>query len=225
MRITLLGILFVAVVIFITYQQRTLLLPLFIGMSVSIKGLFKQLTPKFLVLLFKNSLFLKIKQLLIRSSTRFVVLSHKPWRHRMRWLKTTLSNTILRLIRYYMQAPLWLRTAIALGLLFATATSSYVVIALLIIPQPILNWLRRMLFTILNRLGITQIFKAVWKFLVPPKLQQKLYMHQKWTMGRRQVITARKLKATIINTAWQQRAMNNLPSDVENKHTPPEEQP
>ena len=129
MRLTLLGILFVAAVIFITYQQRTLLLPLFIGMSVTIKGLFKQLTPKFLVLLFKNSLFLKIKQLLIRSSTRFVVLSHKPWRHRMRWLKTTLSNTILKLIRYYMQAPLWLRTAIALGLLFATATSSYVAVS------------------------------------------------------------------------------------------------
>ena len=169
-------------------------------MSVSIKGLFKQLTPKFLVLLFKNSLFLKIKQLLIRGSTRFVVLSHKPWRHRMRWLKTTLSNTILGIIRHYMQAPLWLRTAIALGLLFATASSSYVVIALLIIPQPILSWLRRMLFTTLNRLGITHIFKAIWKFLIPEKLQKKWYMHQKWTMGRRQVITARKLKATIINT-------------------------
>ena len=206
--------------IYITYHQRTLLLPLFVGMSVSIKGLFKQLTPKFLVLLFKNSLFLKIKQLLIRGSTRFVVLSHKPWRHRVRWLKTTLSNTILGIIRYYMQAPLWLRTAIALGLLFATASSSYVVIALLIIPQPILSWLRRMLFTTLNRLGITHIFKAIWKFLIPEKLQKKWYMHQKWTMGRRQVITARKLKATIINTAWQQRGIKNPSSGHKTKPAP-----
>jgi len=99
----------VVVVISIAYHQHSLLFPLFIGMSASIKGLFKLITPKFLVLLFKNSLFLKIKQLIIRSSTRFVVLSHKPWRHRIRWFRSSLSNRILRIIAYYMQLPLWLK--------------------------------------------------------------------------------------------------------------------
>ena len=101
LRLTLLGILFLVVVIAITYFQHTILLPLFIGMSGLLKGLIKLFTPKFLVLLFKNSLFLKIKQVLIRSSTRFVVLSHKPWRHRMKWLKAAVSQTALKTCLLY----------------------------------------------------------------------------------------------------------------------------
>lgn len=215
LRLTLLGILFVAVVIAVTYYQRSFLVPLFFGMSVTIKGLFKLLTPKFLVLLFKNSVFLKIKQLLIRGSTRFVVLSHRPWRHRMRWIKTSLSQFILRVIRYYIEAPLWLRTAIALGLLVATASSSYVVLALLIIPQPILAWLRRIFFTTLNRTGITHIFNVIWKYLVPKDTQRKWYMHRKWTMGRRQIKTARKLRETIFTNT-------QLPRDRSDKKSPGE---
>lgn len=197
----MLGILFVVAVIVITYYHHTLLLPLFIGLSTTLKGLLRLLTPKFLVLLFKNSLFLKIKQLLIKSSTRFVVLSHKPWRHRMRWIKSSISKTSLNIIKYYLLSPLWLRTAIALGLLFATASSSYVVIALLIIPQPILNWVKKLILTILRRSGITHLLSAIWKFLVPTEVQHKWYMHAKWTMGRHQVNTARRLRELIFGSA------------------------
>ena len=191
------------IVIAITYHQRTLLLPLFIGLSAMLKGLFKKLTPKFVVLLFKNSLFLKIKQLLIRASTRFAVLSHKPWRHKLRSLKAAISRTVLRVIQLYLDSPLWLRTTIALGILFATASSSYVVIALLIIPQSILNWLKGLLLKTLNRSGITHLLTALWKFLVPRHLQHKWYMHRKWTMGRQQVVTARRLRNRILKTKWQ----------------------
>jgi len=201
--LTLLGILFVVVVIAITYYQRTLLLPLFIGLSATLKSWVKLLTPKFLVLLFKNSLFLKIKQLLIRASTRFAVLSHKPWRHKLRSLKSSISRTSLRIIQLYLESPLWLRTAIALGILFATASSSYVIIALLIIPQSILKWLKGLLLKTLNRSGITHLLSAIWKFLVPAKFQQKWYMHRKWTMGRRQVVTAQLLRKKISNAKKQ----------------------
>jgi len=192
-----------------------LLLPLFIGLSATLKGLFKLLTPKFLVLLFKNSLFLKIKQLLIRASTRFAFLSHKPWRHKLRSLKASSSRTVLKLIQLYLSSPLWLRTTIALGILFATASSSYVVIALLIIPQSILNWLKGMLFKTLNRSGITHLLGAAWKFLVPAPLQRKWYMHRKWTIGRQQVITARRLRTTILKAK-----MQNTENVVRGNNTP-----
>lgn len=167
------------------------------------------LTPKFLVLLFKNSLFLKIKQLLIRSSTRFVVLSHKPWRLRMKWLKTRISQTALHILQLYLHSPLWLRTAIALGLLFATASSSYLIIALLIIPQPILNWARKMIMTTLNRTGITHLLRAVYKFLVPADVRHKWYMHSKWTLGRRQITTARKLRERFLESRTQTSSATN----------------
>lgn len=197
------------VVIAIAYSQHVLLLPLFIGMSGVLKGALKLLTPKFLVLLFKNSLFLKIKQLLIRSSTRFVVLSHKPWRLRMKWLKATISQTALSILQLYLQSPLWLRTAIALGLLFATASSSYLVIALLIIPQPILNWAKKTIMKTLNRTGITHIVKLVYKFLIPADTRHKWYMHSKWTMGRRQIMTARRLRERFL----QSRIQSTKPGD------------
>jgi len=197
-------------------------------MSATLKGLFKLLTPKFLVLLFKNSLFLKIKQLLIRASTRFAVLSHKPWRHKMRSLKTSVSRTSLKVIQHYLEFPLWLRTAIALGILFATASSSYVIIALLIIPQSILNWLKGLLIKMLNRSGITHLFNAVWKFLVPVKLQRKWYMHRKWTMGRRQVIAAQRLRESIFKARYQTTEMTSGANETHSvkkfrEHTRPDD--
>ncbi len=185
------------VVLVIVYFQHTYLLPLFVGMTTWLKSLLKLLTPKFAVLFFKNSLFLKLKQFLIRSSTRFVVLSQKPWRHKMRSAKTTLSKMLLQVLQSYMVSPLWLRTGIALALLFATASSSYVLIALLIIPQPILEWVKRLLLATLNKAGITHLFTTVWRFLVPAGWQHRWFMHRKWTLGRHQVLTAMRLRETI----------------------------
>ena len=108
-----------------------------------------------------------------------------------------------------MQLPLWLRTAVAIAILFATASSSYLVIALLIIPQAILNWLRKMIYTTLNRLGITKLLSTIWKYVIPADVQHKWYMHFKWKMGRRQVLTIRKLKQTISPAALQQQAAKN----------------
>lgn len=200
-QLTLLGVVFVVAVFAITFLHHTLLLPVFIGLSTTLKALVKLLTPKFLVLLFKNSLFLKVKQLLIRGSTRFVVLSHKPWRHKLRKIKSTISHLVLSVIRLYMNSPLWIRTAIALGLLFVTASSSYVVIALLIIPRPILAWAKRLALTTLNRTGITHLLMVVYKFLVPRRTQRKWYMHRKWAMGRRQIVAARRLRETILDNS------------------------
>lgn len=119
----------------------------------------------------------------------------------MRWIKSSISQASLSIIKLYLLSPLWLRTAIALGLLFATASSSYVVIALLIIPQPILNWIKKLILTILRRSGITHLIRAIWKFLVPVEVQHKWYMHSKWTMGRHQVNTARRVRELIFGSA------------------------
>jgi len=208
--------LFVVIAITITWHQRSLLLPIFIGLSATLKGWLKLLTPKFLVLLFKNSLFLKVKQILIRASTRFAVLSHKPWRHKLRSLKASISRTSLKIIQLYLNSPLWLRTSIALGILFVTASSSYVVIALLIIPQSILTWLKRLILKMLNRSGITHLFSAIWKFAVPANVQHKWYMHRKWTMGRRQVITAQRLRSTILNSNMQPARISSRGSETDN---------
>ena len=172
-----------------------------------LKGLVKVLTPKFVVLIFKNSLFLKIKQLLIKGSTRFVVLSHKPWRHRLRSLKISISASLLKILQLYMQSPLWVRTAIALTLLFATASSSYLIIALLIIPQPILNWVKNKILATLNRTGVSHLLQVVYRFLVPADIRHKWYMHSKWTIGRRQIIAARNLRERFVESRNRQKTL------------------
>ena len=195
LRLTLLGLLFTLAVLVTAYYHHTLLLPVFVGMAAMLKSWLKLLTPKFLFLLLKNSVFIKLKQVLISGSTRLLVFSHKPWRHRLRSIRKRISQSILATINFYTGSPLWLRTAIALGLLIITASSSYIIIALLIIPQPILNWFKKLLLTTLNKLGITQLLKTVWKYLIPAKLRDKWYLHSKWAVGRRRVNTAKRLRA------------------------------
>lgn len=92
-----------------------------------------------------------------------------------------------------MSSPLWVRTAIALGLLAITAGSSAALIALLIIPQPVLNWLKAQLKNLSNKFGVTQLFRGIWRKLVPPSWQWRWHMYVKWTLGRRQVTAARLL--------------------------------
>ena len=208
--LTLAGLLFTLIVLITVYYHHTFLFPVFVGMVAAFKGWFKLLTPKFLFLLFKNSVFIKFKQLLIGGSTRLLVYSHKPWRRHLRAIKNRISQSILETINFYTGSPLWLRTAIALGLLIVTASSSYHIIALLIVPQPILNWLKKLLLTTLNKLGVTQFFKTIWKYLVPETLRNKWFLHSKWKIGRRQLKTAKRLRASMANKKQKQQAMDTL---------------
>ena len=99
-----------------------------------------------------------------------------------------------------MNSPLWLRTAIALGLLALTAGSSAALFALLIIPQPVLNWLKARLKNLSNKFGVTQVFRGIWVKLVPDSWQHRWHMYVKWTLGRRQVIAARALHERLNTT-------------------------
>jgi len=92
-----------------------------------------------------------------------------------------------------MASPLWLRTAIALGLLALTAGSSAAILALLIIPQPLLNWIKAQLTKLSSKIGVTQFFRGVWRKLVPNRWQHQWHMYVKWTLGRRQVSAAQHL--------------------------------
>ncbi|NND89380.1 MAG: hypothetical protein HKN42_00850 [Granulosicoccus sp.] len=113
------------------------------------------------------------------------------------YLINALKNSLAR----YLNLPLWMRTALALLLLLATAGSSLAVFALLIIPQPVLNWLRQKVMSTLNKLGVTRLFTVVWRYLVPARWRERWHMHVKWTLGRRQVQAAKRLHETVRRTA------------------------
>lgn len=143
--------------------------------------------------LLRNSLIIKIRQLITRASAQLLVMSHRPFRKKLISVKTQLVGFVVHLFRRYMRSSLWIRSAIALGLLMLTASSSYVFIALLIIPQPLVNWVKRKLTTTLNKLGITQAFNAIWRYFVPASWQTRWHIYQKWTLGRRQIKAARQM--------------------------------
>ena len=185
------------VVAVVTYTEQ-LIVPIFLGLLTWGKAWLKSLTPKLGLILVKNGVVIQLRRMLVQASTHFFVKSHRPWR---RWITTTRLTFIGLLKRWfdrYMQCPLWLRTAIALILLLTTAGSSFAVFALLIIPQPVLNWLRRQVISMLNKLGVTQFFAAIWPFLIPEKLRHRWHMYIKWTLGRRQVQAAKLLHNKVL---------------------------
>lgn len=179
--------------------HETLVIPIFLGLITLLKSLSKSVTPKLFLLLVKNSLMIKIRQFITRGSTHLIVLSHRPARQKLRDLKVTTTHFFSSIFRRYLEARLWIRTSIALGLLLLTASSSYVFIALLIIPQPLLNWVKKQTINTLNKLGITQAINAIWRFLVPARLQHRWHIYRKWTLGRKQILTARQLHSRFLS--------------------------
>jgi len=203
--VRLIGAIFLLVASLIAIAQQSLLVPLYLSLLAWLKsslvsvitGTFKWMagwfTPKFTLAFFKNSLFLQIRQALIKVSTHLFVMSHTPWRRRLANLRVAVFEFAKQIFNRYTQSPLWLRSAIALLLLVATASSSYLFIAILVIPQAVINWLRRLIANSLNKLGITRVALLLWNWLVPQQLRHRLYMYNKWTLGRRQIRASRRV--------------------------------
>ncbi len=192
-RLTLIGLLFVSVVIAVVSYTHQLIVPIFLGLLTWGKAWIKALTPKLGLLLLKNGVVIQLRQLVIQASTHVLLKSHRPWRRWLSNIRQTVTNGVKRWLARYLQLPLWLRTVLALMLLVATAGSSFALFALLIIPQPVLIWCRRKITALLNKLGVTRFFAAMWTFVTPKKLRKRWHMYIKWQIGRRQLLAARQL--------------------------------
>jgi len=189
----LIGALFLCVVIAITTYKEQIVLPLFLGLITWGKAFFKTLTPKLGVVLFKNSVVIQLRRMIVQMSTHFFVKSHTPWRRALLNIKNRVTNWFKLIFKLYWQSPLWVRTAIAIALLLTTAGSSLAIFALLIIPQTVLAWLQKQFMSIMNKLGVSQLFAAIWRWVVPDRLRQRWTMYFKWTLGRKQIVAARRL--------------------------------
>lgn len=200
-RLQILGVLFVVVVVAVFIHTHQLIIPLFLGLFTWGKAWIKILTPKLALLFMKNSASIQSRRMVMQASTHIFVKSHKPWRRRITSLKLSASALLKNTLAGYLGMPLWLRTLIALGVLLITAGSSFAVFALLIIPQPVLNWLEQRVKTTLRKLGITKLFSTLWKFIIPEQIRHRWYMYVKWTLGRRQVTTAKRIHKNVFNAS------------------------
>lgn len=196
-RLQIVGVVFLCVVVAVVSYTHQLIIPLFLGLLTWGKAFVKSLTPKLTLLLVKNSLVTQARRLLVQASTHVLVKSHRPWRHWLNTARLFVISTINRVFAQYLNLPLWVRTAIALAVLLTTAGSSFVVFALLIIPQPVLSWLRKQVMGILNKLGVARFFAALWRFAMPARFRERWHLYVKWNVGRRQVRAARHLYAKV----------------------------
>ncbi|MEM1144424.1 MAG: hypothetical protein AAF671_02485 [Pseudomonadota bacterium] len=192
-KLRILGLSFIAAVVAVVAYSHQLVIPIFLGLFTWGKVWFKSLSPKLLLLLAKNSVVIQLRRLAVQASAHFFVKSHKPWRRMLMRLRVGLIESFKNVFAAYLALPLWLRTAIAVGVLVATAGSSFAVFALLIIPQALLEWLRKRIGVLLNKLGVNRFFSLVWNLLVPESLRFRWHMYVKWTLGRRQVNMAKRL--------------------------------
>lgn len=197
LRLTLLGLLFVSFVVAVISYTHQLIVPIFLGLFTWGKAWLKTLTPKLGLLLLKNGFFIQIRQFATKASAHVFLKSHRPLRRWLAAVRTALAMTAKQWFDRYMSLPLWARTILALTLLLLTAGSSFAVFALLIIPQPVLNWMRKQVMNMLNKLGATKFFAALWRFAVPQTLRHRWHMHVKWSLGRRQVVAAKSLHSKI----------------------------
>ncbi|MFK7997469.1 MAG: hypothetical protein AB8B87_25310 [Granulosicoccus sp.] len=210
-RLQILGIAFVCVVVAVVIYTHQLVIPLFLGLLTVGKSWIKTLTPKLALLLVKNGVVIQLRRMIMQASAHLLVKSHRPWRRLITSARLALVRALKQTFANYLQMPLWMRTGIAIALLIATAGSSFAVFALLIIPQPVLNWFRQRVMATLNKLGATKLFSAIWQYLVPASLRQRWHMHVKWTLGRQQVRTAKHLHNTVIRKAMARRQTANDP--------------
>ncbi|MEM1187819.1 MAG: hypothetical protein AAGI72_04800 [Pseudomonadota bacterium] len=199
-RLQLLALAFISAVIAVLAYSHQLVVPIFLGLLTWGKVWLKSLTPKLGLLLLKNSAVMQLRRIAMQVSTHLFVKSHRPWRRFITRIRIAAFAALGDLLRAYLSLPLWLRTAIAIGILVATAGSSFAVFALLIIPQPLLDWLRVRAGAVLNRLGVSQVLTALWKALVPGAWRHRLYIYVKWTLGRQQVAAARKVHERVVKS-------------------------
>ncbi|MEL7045166.1 MAG: hypothetical protein AAGL66_09110 [Pseudomonadota bacterium] len=197
-RLQLLALAFVSVVIAVLAHTHQLVVPIFLGLLTWGKVWIKSLTPKLWLLLLKNSAVMQLRRFVMQASAHLFVKSHRPWRRFLTRMRVAAFTALSDLLGAYLRLPLWLRTAIAVGILVATAGSSFAVFALLIIPQPLLDWLRIRAGAVLNRLGVSQVLSALWKALVPRAVRHRWYMYVKWTLGRQQVGAARRVHERVL---------------------------
>ena len=200
-RLQILGVLFVCVVVAVVMYTHQLVIPLFLGLLTWGKAWIKELTPKLGLLLMKNSASIQSRRMLMQASTHILVKSHKPWRRRIIALKLSAIALLSSVLARYLAMPLWLRTLIAIGVLLITAGSSFAVFALLIIPQPVLNWLEQRVKATLRKLGVTRLFSTVWTRMVPERIRHRWHMHVKWTLGRRQVMAAQRIHKNVLKVS------------------------
>lgn len=198
LRLTLIGLLFVGVVLAIASYTHQLIVPLFLGLLTWGKAWLKTLSPKLGLLLVKNGTAIQARRLAMQTSTHLFVKSHRPWRRWLTQVRLFLSDKLKAVFERYMSYPLWLRSAVAIGILLTTAGSTFAMIALLIIPQPVLDWLRSQIVNMLNKLGATRFFATLWRTLIPAKLRHRWHMYVKWEVGRKQVMAAKKLHSSVI---------------------------
>ncbi|MEO0437572.1 MAG: hypothetical protein AAF098_11760 [Pseudomonadota bacterium] len=191
------------VVAVVSYSQQ-LVIPIFLGLlswaKVWGKVWMKSFTPKLAVLFLKNSFVIQVRSLFVQASAHLFVKSHKPWRRLLARMRLFLVHVFKSVFSWYLKMPLWLRTAIAIAVLLATAGSSFAVFALLIIPQPLLDWFRARIVVILNRLGVTRLFMTIWNLFVPEALRHRWHIYLKWTLGRRQVRAAQSVLEKVRRT-------------------------
>jgi len=186
LRLTIIGLVFVTTVAIIAAYTEQLIIPLFLGLLTWGKAWLKTLTPKLGLLLLKNGLVIQLRRMIVGASTHVFLKSH-----RVHFVRSLLSR--------YLSLPLWMKSVLAMLVLLATAGSSFAVFALLVIPQPVLSWLRNQVMGLLNKLGVTQIFGALWRFIIPTRLRERWYMYAKWTLGRQQVNAAKKIHNNLAN--------------------------
>lgn len=200
-RVALLGTLFVLLVILISTWQHSLFVPIYLGIFTALKSTLgawiKLATPKFFVALAKNSLAIKLRDVLVKAVAEVTVFTHRPWRRRVLGIKQAATDVCWAALRHYLAYPLWLRSLIAVGLLAITASSTWAVLALLIIPQPIINWLKLRATVILRKMGVLKLFDGLSRSLIPAPSRARWDRYRRWTLGRRQVRASRELRAQL----------------------------
>jgi len=158
--------------------QHSFFLPIFLGLFTWLKATLgawlKLVTPKLGVALLKNSFAIKLRDVVVKGLTEFAVFSHRPWRRRIMALKKSVTDSCLSVLRVYLGYPLW-------------ASSTWAVLALLIVPQPIIEWLKLRATVILRKLGVLKSLDTLSRRVVPAPAQARWDRYRRWTLGRRQI--------------------------------------
>lgn len=177
----------------VAFFMDSIVYPLWVALGAHVQVLLKALTPQNFFLFIKNGTLGVAKKKAISVGPEIVVQGYSPWRRKTARVRQAIADKALTVVALYRGSPLWVQIAIAAGILILGASSGYAILAVLIIPQPVMIFLKTQITALLNKTGVTKLFTWITERVIPQKWRFKYRVLTRWKIGRRKILLARKI--------------------------------
>lgn len=177
----------VAVTGSVVFLMDSVVLPLWTLLVQWLNAAWKFLTPSNLFSFLQKGTATHVQKKALTALPEAAVQGHGPTRRKLNRLKKNAVAILMRCVDWYRSLNLIIQVGIACALLVLGASTGYVFLAMLVIPQPVINWLKVSAIKFINKTGIAKFYYWLISFILPRPYRIRI----KWTIARKKIAFAR----------------------------------